>query len=59
MKLNRSDVLDPVRKMPRVEFGDQSLTSFAGLVLFGEFFMQMGLRGRLGDCLGHLVGGQS
>jgi hypothetical protein len=37
MKLSRSKVNGKVHKIPKLKFGNQSLTSFAGLVLFQQY----------------------
>jgi len=58
MKYSRSDVLRKAHRIPVLRFESQSLTSFAGLVLFQQFFAVIGLQARLRQCLRHLQGGK-
>jgi hypothetical protein len=44
--------------VPELKFEPQSLTSFAGLVVFQVFFAKIGLKARLGRCFAHLPGGK-
>lgn len=50
MKLRRSEVRCQARSIPQLRFENQSLTSFAGLVLFQQFFAVIGLKARLSRC---------
>lgn len=58
MKHSRSDVRKPVVAVPELKFESQSLTSFAGLVIWQKFFGMIGFKRRLGQCLGHLASGK-
>jgi hypothetical protein len=44
--------------MPKLKFENQSLTSFAGLVLFIQFFTTVELKARLRGCFRHLAPGK-
>jgi hypothetical protein len=44
--------------VPELKFESQSLTSFAGLVVFQVFFAGIELKARLGRCFAHLSGGK-
>ena len=57
MKLSRSDVRCKVHKIPDLKFEQQSLTSFAGLIIFQQFFIIIGLKARLGRCFEQLKSG--
>ena len=54
MKFSRSDVHCKVHKIPDLKFEQQSLTSFAGLVVFQQFFAVIDFKARLGCCFRHL-----
>jgi len=56
MKYSRSDVHRQVHKIPELKFEQQSLTSFAGLIVFQHFFARIDLKTRLGRCFGHVKG---
>jgi hypothetical protein len=58
MKLRRSDVRRQAHAIPELKFENQSLTSFAGLVLFLQFFATLGLKARLRKCFRHLTPGK-
>ena len=58
MKHSRADVTCKAHAMPKLKFENQSLTSFAGLVLFQQFFVAINLKKRLGSCFRHLAGGK-
>lgn len=58
MKLRRSDVRRQAHAIPELKFENQSLTSFAGLVLFLQFFATLGLKARLRRCFRHLAPGK-
>jgi len=51
MKYPRSQVQSKAHAMPELRFEDQTLTSFAGLVLFQKFFASIDLKSRLRRCL--------
>ena len=60
MKLKRSEIIADVYKIPELRFEDEadnSLTSFAGLVIFQALFARMKIKTRLRDCFAHLSGG--
>ena len=58
MKHSRSSIRGKAHRIPVLRFESQSLTSFAGLVLFQQFFAVIGLKARLRQCLRHLRGGK-
>lgn len=57
MKFSRSDVHCKAHKIPRLRFEDQALTSYAGLVVFQQFFAIIGLKPRLTRCFRHRQNG--
>ncbi len=54
MKVKRKAIYNGETALPRIKFQSQSLTSFAGLVLFQAFFSKLDLKARLTECFGHL-----
>jgi len=54
MKPSRSDVRCKARSIPELRFENQTLTSFAGLVVFLPFFANIHLKACLGECFRHL-----
>jgi len=50
MKYRRSEVRSTVHALPQLRFEDQTLTSFAGLVIFQKFFASIDLKSRLRRC---------
>ena len=57
MKIQKSEVLSKVTKVPDLRFedqGDESLTSFSGLVIYQALFQRMGMKSRLRVCFAHL-----
>jgi hypothetical protein len=50
MKYRRSEVRSTAHALPRLRFEDQTLTSFAGLVIFQKFFASIHLKSRLRRC---------
>jgi DDE family transposase len=54
MKLSRTQVERKSRALPRLQFEDQQLTSFSGLVLFQALFARLDFRTRLQQCFGQL-----
>jgi len=54
MKLSRTQVERKSRALPRLQFEDQQLTSFSGLVLFQALFVRLDFRTRLQQCFGQL-----
>ena len=58
MKCSRSDVRSKNHKIPELKFEEQSLTSFAGLVVFQQLFSAKGLKSRLARCFQHLKEGR-
>jgi hypothetical protein len=57
MKLRRSEVRRQVHAFPVLKFEKQSLTSYAGLVLFQQLFAVLNLKARLRPCFRHLATG--
>jgi hypothetical protein len=58
MKSSRSSVHCKAHKIPDLTFEEQTLTSFAGLVMFQAFFTCINLKARLNQCFGHLKSGK-
>lgn len=58
MKYPRSQVRCQAHALPVLRFQKQSLTSFAGLVLFVKFFATMDLKTRLRACFAHQAAGK-
>lgn len=58
MKCSRSDVRCKTHALPELKFEDQSLTSFAGLVVFQAFFANLKLKERVRSCFRELKGGK-
>ena len=58
MKYSRSDVRKKAHTLPNLRFEDQTLTSFAGLVIFQKFFIAIKLKARLSGCFRHVNGGK-
>ena len=54
MKTRRSEVRCKAPAIPELRFENQSLTSFAGLVLFQQFFAAIDLKPHLRRCFRHL-----
>lgn len=54
MKLSRAQVESKSRALPRLQFEDQKLTSFSGLVLFQALFASLDFPARLQQCFGQL-----
>ena len=54
MKLSRQQVQRKIHALPNLQFEDQQLTSFAGLVLFQSLFQRLALKQRLRDAFRHL-----
>jgi len=54
MKRSKRQVHRKTHKIPQIQFEEQKLTSFSGLVLFQAFFSQICLKERLQSCFAHL-----
>ena len=54
MKSRKSQIHAKIHKIPQIRFEDQTLTSFAGLILFQLLFRKMNLKQRLKKCFAHL-----
>lgn len=54
MKLSRKAVQRKSRTLPRLQFEDQKLTSFAGLLIFQVLFSKLQLKEKLKRCFRHL-----
>ena len=54
MKCSRAAVHRKTHCLPDIQFEDQKLTSFAGLILFQPLFNSLGLKQQLGSCFRHL-----
>jgi hypothetical protein len=55
-KLSKTQVRGKASVVPTVRFEEQSLTSFAGLVVFQQLFARLELKHRLWRCFRHLAG---
>lgn len=58
MKFRRSEVRRQAHALPVIKFESQSLTSFAGLVIFQQLFAILDLKTRLRVCFRHLAAGK-
>ena len=58
MKHSRSDITRKAHRIAKLRFENQSLTSFAGLVVFQQFFALIGIKAQLSRCFRHLAGGK-
>ena len=56
MKSRRSDVRRQAHVLPDLKFENQSLTSFAGLVVFQQLFVVLNVKARLRGCFRHVRG---
>jgi hypothetical protein len=54
MKSSKRDIQSRVHKMPILRFVDQTLTSFAGLIVFQPLLFKLELKKRLRFCFAHL-----
>ena len=54
MRSSNADVRATARKIPELQFEDQSLTSFSGLVAFQALFLELGFAEHLRRCTHHL-----
>ena len=57
MKSSKREIYSRVHKMPILRFVDQTLTSFAGLIVFQPLLSQLELKKRLRSCFIHLRSG--
>ena len=55
MKCSRAVIHRKTYRIPDIQFEDQRLTSFAGLVLYQPLFSGLGLKKRLSRCFRHLT----
>ena len=58
MKCSRREVRGKAHALPTLKFENQSLTSFAGLVVFQQFFAILRLKARLARCFAHQTVGK-
>lgn len=58
MKLSRFDVRTKAHALPELNFENETLTSFGGLIIFQKFFSAINLKARLGNCFRHLTSGK-
>ncbi len=58
MKYSRSDVRCKAHKIPELKFEQQTLTSFAGLVIFQQLFGVLDVKTRLGQCFRRVKAGK-
>lgn len=56
MKFRKQAILARFHKIPNMQFEDQRLTSFGGIVVFQVLFQQLQLTARLKRCFQHLPG---
>lgn len=54
MKSSKAEIQAKFHKIPVLQFEDQTLTSFSGLLIFQSLFRQMGLKKKLRKCFDHL-----
>lgn len=55
MKCSKTDIHRKTHRLPELQFQDQKLTSFAGLVMFQALFGELDLKARLNRCFRHLT----
>jgi len=56
MKCSKTSIHRKTHGIPQLQFEDQNLTSFAGLVLFQSLFRELNLKAQLNRCFRHLPG---
>lgn len=56
MKCSKTAIHRKTHCIPEIEFEDQNLTSFAGLVVFQSMFSALNLKAQLNRCFRHLPG---
>ncbi len=54
MKSSKAQIHAKYHKIPSIQFEDQQLTSFSGLILFQALFGKLNLKNRLKKCFSHL-----
>ena len=54
MKYSKSQIMSRAYKVPDLKFEDQSLTSFAGLIVFQPLMLGLEIKNRLFHCFRHL-----
>ena len=54
VKSSKAEIQAKYHKIPVIQFDDQKLTSFSGLLIFQGLFRQIDLKKRLRKCFGHL-----
>lgn len=54
MKSSKAEIQAKYHKIPVIQFEDQRLTSFSGLLIFQSLFRQIDLKKRLSKCFDHL-----
>ena len=59
MKYSKSDVNCKTHKLPELRFEQQTLTSFAGLVVVEAFMAATGFKGTIAGCFRHLAGSKT
>lgn len=55
MKCSKTEIHRKTHCLPNLQFEDQKLTSFAGLVIFQALFSELDLKARLNRCFRHLT----
>ncbi len=55
MKSSKAEIHAKYHKIPEINFEDQQLTSFSGLLIFQLLFSKLHLKQRLKDCFRHLT----
>jgi len=58
MKYSKAEIQSKAYSLPDLKFENQSLTSFAGLVILQKFFAALNLKQRLQNCFTHLDHGK-
>ena len=56
MKSSKQQIVARFHKIPALQFEDQRLTSFGGVIVFQALFQHLKLKARLKDCFQHLNG---
>ena len=58
MKYSKSETYSKVHALPNIDFEDQTLTSFAGLVIVQKFFATIELKKKLHNCFTYIDHGK-
>lgn len=54
VKSSKAQILTKFHKIPKIQFEDQQLTSFSGIVIFQLLFKNFNLKNKLKKCFNHI-----